>query len=128
MAKTGKLVNTMKVDTNKLLKGAVGAAVAMQELEEGVAKASEHRAKGRPPGAKNRDVDQVDAPPTACKKCGSTRREPYANRRELPIHGVCNVTGQPYTSIVYRRTSCSDCGQYRDDRTLVNGVVRAAKK
>jgi hypothetical protein len=76
--------------------------------------------KGRPKGSQNRSVDQVDAPATACPKCRSTCRDAYFNRRTLNVSGVCFVTQQPYTSIVIRRTRCGDCGQYRDDRQLVN--------
>lgn len=88
---------------------------------------SETKSKGRPKGARNRNVDTVDASTTACLKCGSTRREPYKNRREVIVAGVCPRTGQVYTSILYRRTQCSDCGQHRDDRTLVNKPPRPKK-
>jgi hypothetical protein len=91
--------------------------VALQDFESAL---DAGKPKGRPKGAKNREVDCVDAPPTSCQKCGSTRRTPYFNRRAPEISGVCPLTGQAYTSIVYRRTSCADCGQFRDDRTLVN--------
>jgi hypothetical protein len=84
------------------------------------------KAKGRPKGSANRDVDQVDAPATACPKCGSTRREAYFNRRDLAVQGVCFLTQKPYTSIIIRRTSCSDCGQHRDDRQLVNEPIGRA--
>jgi hypothetical protein len=80
--------------------------------------------KGRPKGSPNREVDQVEAPATACTKCGSTRREPYFNKRVIETAGIDPKTGQGYTAIVYRRTICSDCGQFRDDRTLVNEPKR----
>ena len=89
--------------------------VALQDFE-----ASLPARKGRPKGATNRDVDQVDAPATACTKCGSTRRGPYFNRRVIEAVGVCFLTRKPYTSIIIRRTKCEDCGQHRDDRQLVN--------
>jgi hypothetical protein len=76
--------------------------------------------KGRPKGSTNREVEQVAVPATACPKCGSTRRAPYFNRREIPYAGTCFLTGQVYTSIIVRRCSCVDCGQFRDDRQLVN--------
>jgi hypothetical protein len=82
--------------------------------------AKETKAKGRPKGSPNRDVHQVDAPASRCGKCDSTRRGAYFNVREMPYAGVCNVTGQVYTSIVIRRCECLDCGQFRDDRQLVN--------
>lgn len=88
-----------------------------QSLEAGSSK------KGRPKGAKNRAVDEVEAPATACKKCGSTRRAPYSNLRTLQVAGIDTKTGQSYTAIEWRRTACLDCGQHRDDRTLVNQVA-----
>ena len=121
-------VESIEFGGQQLLAGDVGATVALEELLEGCDQAAEQRAKGRPKGSRNHQVDTVDAPPTACKKCGSTRRTPYTNKRELPIRGVCIVTRQPYTSIVLRRTSCVDCGQYRDDRTLINQSLRPGKK
>jgi hypothetical protein len=83
---------------------------------------------GRPKGSKNHDVDTVDAPPTACRKCKSTRRAPYWNKRVVEVSGVDSITGQVYTAIVYRRTMCEDCGQHRDDRTPVNEPSRRSKK
>jgi predicted Zn-ribbon and HTH transcriptional regulator len=82
--------------------------------------AKETKSKGRPKGSPNREIDQVDAPASTCPKCGSTKRGPYFNRRDLPYAGTCQATGQVYTSIVIRRCECSDCGQFRDDRQLVN--------
>src|SRR5690242_5999121 len=76
--------------------------------------------KGRPRGSANRDVDQVDAPATACTKCGSTRRAAYFNKRVFTIGGFCPKTQIHYTSIIVRRTHCLDCGQHRDDREFVN--------
>jgi Zn finger protein HypA/HybF involved in hydrogenase expression len=80
---------------------------------------SDTKTKGRPKGSKNVDVDVVDFAPTVCK-CGSTNRGPYFNKRELHVAGICQATGQAYTSIVLRRTQCTDCEQHRDDRQLVN--------
>ena len=84
--------------------------------------------KGRPKGAGNRQVDEVESPATACVKCGSTRRGTYFNRRTLDVAGVCFLTKKPYTSIIIRRTKCLDCGQHRDDRTLVNEPQLGGKK
>lgn len=85
--------------------------------------------KGRPPGAKNRDVDQADGQLTSCAKCGSTRRAKYFNRRDLAIAGIHPQTGREFTKIVIRRTSCLDCGQHRDDRHfLFEPARRHAKK
>ncbi len=84
--------------------------------------------KGRPPGAKNKQVPQSDGRLTRCR-CGSTRRTEYFNRRALDIAGINPETGEEYTQIVIRRTSCRDCGQLRDDRHFVyQPVTRRRKK
>lgn len=103
-----------------VLAGAIGAVKALEEFEDALPGSK----RGRPKGAKNVEVDIVEAPPTACRKCGSTARAPYFNRREVAVSGLCTQTKQPYTSIIYRRTKCLDCGQHRDDRTLVNEPAR----
>jgi hypothetical protein len=106
------------------------ADLALDDFEQSLPPANAARAasdttkKGRPKGSGNREVDQVEAPATACTKCGSTRREPYFNKRVIETAGIDPKTGQGYTAIVYRRTICSDCGQFRDDRTLVNEPKR----
>lgn len=76
-------------------------------------------AKGRPKGSATQRPPQTDAPASRCIKCQSTRRAEYFNRRVLQIAGLHPQTGEPYTSIVIRRTSCRDCGQHRDDRQFV---------
>lgn len=73
---------------------------------------------GRPSGAANRRVKQAEGQLTRCT-CGSTQRTPYFNRREHAIAGLHPTTGEPFTSIVWRRTSCQDCGQFRDDKHYV---------
>lgn len=90
--------------------------VALQDFEAGLAGGKK---KGRPKGSSNHDVDQADTAASRCR-CGSTRRSAYFNRRELDVAGVDPQTGQPYTSIIIRRTRCEDCGQHRDDRQFVN--------
>jgi hypothetical protein len=112
------------------------ADLALDDFEQSLAVTTARRTddaggggkKGRPKGSPNREVDQVEAPATACTKCGSTRREPYFNKRVIETAGIDPKTGQGYTAIVYRRTICTDCGQFRDDRTLVNEPKRSAAK
>lgn len=83
---------------------------------------------GRPAGAKNKQVPQSDGQLTRCR-CGSTRRTEYFNRRVLAIAGINPATGEEYTQIVIRRTSCADCGQLRDDRHFVfEPVTRGREK
>lgn len=71
----------------------------------------------------------ADSPPivaaqlTACRKCGSTERTKYTNRREIAFDGMRD--GQPYTDIVWRNTSCVACGQVRVDQTFENRVAAA---
>lgn len=103
--------------TQPLLAGEVGAQAAYNDFDSAARAEEERRRRGRPAGAKNREVDVADAqPPTACIRCGSTNRAPYFNRRDLPIAGRHPVTCQLYQRIVIRRTRCLDCGQHRDDR------------
>jgi len=113
----------------KLLAGQIGSAAALADFERGTASDAADRArKGRPKGARNRARDQVDAEASACRQCGSTRRTPYFNKRELPIRGIHLVTRKPYTKIVIRRTKCQDCGQHRDDRHFLNEPDRRGRR
>ena len=73
---------------------------------------------GRPPGSKTRKHPAPDATPSRCPKCGSTRRAPYSGRPRIVNHsGV--FAGHPYNRIIFRRTKCLDCGQWRVDREWV---------
>ena len=72
-------------------------------------------APGRPAGAPN-ITETADAIPSACNKCGSTRRAAYTNRREQPFQGV--YRGAKYNRIVRHSTRCLDCQQTRIDRTF----------
>ena len=109
-------------DVQPGLAGELGSEVALQDFE-----ASLNR--GRPAGSKNRQVDQVDAPPpTACPKCQSTKRTAYFNPRTVEASGIDQKTGQVYTSVTFRRTRCCDCGQFRDDRFLQSEPMRSGKK
>lgn len=70
--------------------------------------------KGRPVGSPNREVDVVQAVATSCKKCGSTQRSPYVNRRVMHVSGV-EANGKTYKTVIWRRCQCLGCGQWRDD-------------
>jgi hypothetical protein len=83
--------------------------------------------KGRPKGATTKRPPQNDVPASRCIKCHSTERTEYFNRRELAIAGLHPQTGEPYTSIVIRRTMCRNCGQFRDDRQFVYQPTRKAQ-
>lgn len=107
--------NVMQRGPQQLLDGEVGSAKALADFE---ASALDNKV-GRPKGAKNVEVELADGQLTTCFACGSTRREAYFNRRDLAVSGLHFQTGQPYTSIVIRRTKCKDCGQHRDDRHFV---------
>jgi len=60
----------------------------------------------------------VEGTLTACRACGSTNRTKYTNHREIE-HSLL-VEDRPYTHVVWRDTSCADCGQRRTDRHLEN--------
>lgn len=74
---------------------------------------------GRPQGAATKPKQEAIADPSRCGKCGSTNREPYHHKREMEYAGV-DSSGKAYTHVVWRHTSCSDCGQARVDRALEN--------
>lgn len=75
--------------------------------------------KGRPAGSENRQYDYVDASVTRCRKCGSTERTRYEQTRELSQDGT-TPDGLPFTHVVWRRTCCKACGQWRIDRFYEN--------
>ena len=95
-------------------------AAKEMSTEDQVEKANveEDDTKGRPPGSENRQYDQVDAAVTRCRKCGGTDRTPYEQTRELEQAGTRD--DGPYTHIVWRRTQCKACGQWRVDRFFEN--------
>ena len=70
---------------------------------------------GRPKGAKTKKAKIVDAVPSRCPKCGSTEKE-HLNKQELVNAGV-TPAGEPFDTIVLRRTRCRSCGQMRMDRS-----------
>lgn len=90
------------------------------QAEELAIETVESDPRGRPRGSPNHQVEQIELPASICPKCGSTRRAPYFNRREVTVAGVCSKTGMAYTAVIWRRTVCLDCGQHRVDRQLIN--------
>jgi len=72
---------------------------------------------GRPRGSKDGPVAQATVLPSRCPKCGSTKRQDYANKVVQEYSGL-DPDGKPYTRIIRRRTKCLSCGQVRMDRTF----------
>lgn len=72
--------------------------------------------RGRPAGSKNRDVKSVEVIGSACPACNSQKREAYFNRREQELVGTTR-DGRLFKKVIWRRTKCLSCGQYRDDKT-----------
>lgn len=75
-------------------------------------------AKGRPEGSKTiKETSTVEL--SRCKICNSTDRTPYTNPTELEFPGF-DPAGLPFTHIVWRATSCKNCGQARRDKSYEN--------
>ena len=72
---------------------------------------------GRPKGSANKVVDTLEVDASRCGRCGSTRRTKYTNHRKISISGVTR-SGRIYDKVVWRRTKCLNCGQWRDDKTF----------
>ncbi len=75
---------------------------------------------GRPAGSKTSGQSSEGYPPK-CGKCQSTKRTPYSNTRRVECAGNDPMFG-PYTAVMFRNTTCENCGQSRVDRELVNEV------
>lgn len=71
--------------------------------------------RGRPPGSKNKQRDEVTVHISSCKTCGSTEREKYTNPQVMEQEGFL-PNGQQYNQITWRNTRCLRCGQARVDR------------
>jgi hypothetical protein len=65
---------------------------------------------GRPTGAKNIKAT-ADVAPSRCPKCQSSRRTKYRKTWQRMF-----APGTTPAGLIYRRTSCADCGQARIDR------------
>jgi len=66
-----------------------------------------------------RALDQVDAPKSRCRNCGSTERERYFRTTTQGYAGT-DAQGRPFTHIVRRWTRCKQCRQVRVDRCFEN--------
>lgn len=75
--------------------------------------------QGRPRGSKNKPLDHAEGHLTRCPKCECTSRTAYTSKVEQAFAGT-DEHGHPYTHIIRRRTSCTDCGQHRIDRFYEN--------
>ena len=73
------------------------------------------RTKPGPKGPHGPKLPVVLATLTCCPKCGSTKRERYTHVKTMAIGD---------STITWRHTRCSDCGQHRRDKTIENCAVR----
>ncbi len=76
--------------------------------------------KGRPQGATNRQYDVVDKVITSCRRCGSTDRSEYKNRREVasPVVSIDPKTNREFNVVIYQACQCLECNQWREDRSV----------
>ncbi len=74
------------------------------------------KTKGRPAGSPNVTA-AADVLLSACPACKSTRRGPYQGRTEQTYRGR-TPDGREYSTIVWRRCQCLQCGQWRIDRSF----------
>ena len=74
---------------------------------------------GRPAGSKTRDRVVVDVRVSQCPKCHSTERTPYPDTPTRLDGEGTTPEGRPYTAVILRRTTCTNCGQHRVDRSYV---------
>jgi len=70
---------------------------------------------GRPKGSDNRNIENVKVVIGRCPRCGSTRRGKYVNTRKY--QGGLTKAGILCTQVIIRRCQCTDCGQWRDERS-----------
>lgn len=61
----------------------------------------------------------AEASASRCPRCDSTERSEYHGTTERQISGT-DSTGKPYTHVIWRRTTCTACGQQRVDRSYQN--------
>ena len=79
------------------------------------------RKAGRPRGAKTKKAESVDTITSTCPKCGSSKRSKYTQHRRLDSSGRL-PSGLVFCAVIWRRTKCLNCGQWRDDREFVPEV------
>lgn len=65
-------------------------------------------------------TSSADTTATRCRKCGSTERESYQQKHEIPAAGQLAPDGKPASHIKLQWTKCKSCGQSRVDRTYLN--------
>lgn len=66
-----------------------------------------------------KEVPTITVAASRCRACGSTDRDQYFATRVLAIDGMTS-DGELYTHVVWRRTRCQGCGQYRIDKSFEN--------
>ena len=69
----------------------------------------------RPKNAKARQYVTAIAIISRCPICKSTERSAYTKTMEVNVVGEEN--GMPYNTVVWRTCQCSNCGQWRRDRS-----------
>lgn len=67
---------------------------------------------------KDSKPDIVEVSLSRCQKCGSTDRTPYNRTTTIERQIAGEHDGQPFSHVVWRRTSCRNCGQARQDKTF----------
>lgn len=74
---------------------------------------------GRPKESTNREYDQVDKVVSRCARCGSTERTEYTGRSVNNFQATYTnaADGKPYNRIVYQTCQCTQCHQWRKDRS-----------
>jgi RNA polymerase subunit RPABC4/transcription elongation factor Spt4 len=89
----------------------------MAEVIEATAiETTETKRRGRPPGAATKTKPVVETRLSRCPVCGSTARTDYVNRREQAFNGPA-PDGRPCDVVVWRNTTCRNCGQLRVDKS-----------
>lgn len=98
---------------------AVGTATAEAEVKPAATPETQSTETRTPP-------PEVEVIPSACPKCGSTKRTGYNAVKEREISGTTR-DGRKYQRIQWKRTKCSDCGQNRVDVFYLNSKARKRK-
>jgi hypothetical protein len=83
-----------------------------------MAKKKQQKPAGRPKGSLKQEYPQSIGELTRCKRCDSTERTKYTTIKDMPHQGLRD--GKPYTRVVWRRTTCANCGQARVDQHYEN--------
>lgn len=84
-----------------------------------------HASKPKSKRERPQKADRAKRPPTIqisgsrCPKCHSTERTEYYGTIRRPLVGIDSL-GRAYTHVIWRRTKCLSCGQFRIDKTYEN--------